>query len=58
MMTPEEAEFVATNCILALAKLKFAPAFYIRGGEREQFVYRSKGKDGFFEKTVVLRGKE
>src|SRR6185369_960603 len=58
MMTPEEGEFIATACTLDLAKLKFPPAFYTRDGEREQFVYRSKGMDGFFEKTVVLRGKE
>ena len=58
MMTPEEGEFVATNCTLDLAKLKFSPAFYTRDREREQFVYWSKVADGFFEKTVVLRGKE
>jgi len=58
MMTPEEGEFVAINCTLDLAKLKFAPAFYTRDREREQFVYLTKGKDGFFEKTIVLRGKE
>ena len=58
MMTPEEGEFIATNCTLDLAKLKFPPAFYTRDSERERFVYRSKGEDGFVEKTVVLRGKE
>jgi hypothetical protein len=58
MLTPEEGEFVVTNCTLNFAKLKFPSAFYTRDGEREQFVYRSRGDDGFFEKTVVLRGKE
>ena len=57
MMTPEEGEQVATNCTLDLATLKFPPAFYTRGNEREQFVYQTKEQRGVL-KTTVLRGKE
>jgi hypothetical protein len=56
MMTPEEGDQVTTNCILDFATLKFAPAFYMRDSEREQFVYQTK-EQGSILKTIVLRGK-